>query len=175
MEQIIIVDENDNCLGVEEKGKCHEGDGILHRAFLAMVFNDKGELLLARRSNKKKLWPGYWDGTVASHLFKGEDYAGATKRRLQQEIGLVTDEIEYLFKFQYKIGYKDLGTEHEICAVLKVSGIDPDVINPNNEEISEVKFVDPQILLNKFSDNKMSYAPWFILAMKHLSDRTITL
>jgi isopentenyldiphosphate isomerase len=59
--------------------------------------------------------------------------------------------------------------------VLKVSGIDPGVINLNNEEISEIKFVDPQILLNKFNDNKMSYAPWFILAMKHLSDRTITL
>jgi len=42
LEQIIIVDENDNCLGLEEKGKCHEGDGILHRAFLAMVSTIKG-------------------------------------------------------------------------------------------------------------------------------------
>jgi isopentenyl-diphosphate delta-isomerase len=173
LEQIIIVDENDNCLGVEEKGKCHERDGILHRAFLAMVFNNKGELLLARRSPKKKLWPGYWDGTVASHLFMGEDYEGATRRRLQQEIGLVTGKIEYLFKFHYRIGYEDLGTEHEICAVLRVSGIGPGGINPNNDEISEIKFVDPQILLNKFDDNKRSYTPWLMLAMQHLSNKTI--
>jgi len=170
LEQIIIVDENDNCLGVEEKEKCHNGEGILHRAFLAMVFNNEGQLLLARRSKEKRLWPGYWDGTVASHLFEGENYLGATKRRLLQEIGVVTNKIEYLSKFHYKIGYKDLGTEHEICAVLRVNGIDPDEINPNNEEISEIDFVDPGILLNKSLYNK--YAPWLMLAMQHLGNKT---
>ena len=170
MEQIIIVDENDNCLGIEEKEKCHNGEGILHRAFLAMVFNNEGQLLLARRSKEKRLWPGYWDGTVASHLFEGENYLGATKRRLLQEIGVVTNKIEYLSKFHYKIGYKDLGTEHEICAVLRVNGIDPDEINPNNEEISEIDFVDPGILLNKSLYNK--YAPWLMLAMQHLGNKT---
>ncbi len=36
MEQIVIVDENDNYIGEEEKEKCHDGSGILHRGFLAM-------------------------------------------------------------------------------------------------------------------------------------------
>ena len=172
MEQIIIVDENDNCLGVEEKEKCHNGEGILHRAFLAMVFNNEGELLLARRSKEKRLWPGYWDGTVASHLFEGEDYKGATKRRLLYEIGLATDQIEYLFKFHYKIAYEDLGTEHEICAVLKVSGIDSGEINPNPEEISEIRFVDPRILVDRSHDDKNIHTPWLMLAMQHLRDNT---
>lgn len=39
MEHIVIIDEKDNCIGEEEKEKCHDGNGILHRGFLAMVFN----------------------------------------------------------------------------------------------------------------------------------------
>jgi hypothetical protein len=81
--QIIVVDEDDNVIGEEDKEKCHDGDGILHRAFLAMVFNRAGELLLTRRSMSKKLWPQYWDGTVASHTVRGEDYEQASRRRLK--------------------------------------------------------------------------------------------
>jgi len=112
VEHIVIVDENDNYVGEEEKGKCHDGKGILHRGFLIMVFNKTGELLLARRSNKKRLWPGFWDGTVASHVIEEEDYIQASKRRLLQEIGVSTDKLKYLFKFRYHIGYKDIGSEN---------------------------------------------------------------
>ena len=167
MENIIIADENDNYIGLEEKEKCHNGDGILHRAFLAMVFNKRGELLLARRSRTKKLWPGFWDGTVASHLHEGEDYEAATRRRLEQEIGLVTDNVEYLFKFYYKAVYKNLGTEHEICAVLNVTGIEPEEIEPNREEIDEIRFVDPCELMRELGDDKNKYTPWLIHAMQH--------
>src|SRR5574340_1522629 len=121
-ELIVTVDELDNVIGTEDKEKCHDGEGILHRAFLAMVFDASGNLILAKRSEKKRLWPGFWDGTVASHLFSDEDYAGASKRRLLEELGLETNSVKYLFKFRYKVGYKNIGTEHEICAVTAVYG-----------------------------------------------------
>jgi len=47
-EYILLVDENDKVIGKEEKMKCHKGKGILHRAFTAMVFNRKNELLLTK-------------------------------------------------------------------------------------------------------------------------------
>jgi len=55
MEHIIIIDEDDNYIGEEDKEKCHDGNGILHRGFLAMVFNNAGELLLAQRSGGSDL------------------------------------------------------------------------------------------------------------------------
>jgi isopentenyl-diphosphate Delta-isomerase len=170
MERIVIVDEHDNLLGEEDKEKCHDGEGILHRAFLAMVFNGKGELLLARRSGTKRLWPGYWDGTVASHIIKGETYEQASKRRLMQELGLETDDINYRFKFHYKIGYKNIGTENEICAVLTTDGINGSGLHPDSAEISEIRTVGISELMDTIEREEQEYTPWLILAVKHLRD-----
>jgi len=174
-EQIVIVDENDNAIGEEDKGKCHDGAGILHRAFLAMVFNKSGDLLLSRRSDRKKLWPGYWDGTVASHLFKGEDYEQASKRRLMEELGLTATVIKYAFKFHYKVGYENIGTEHEICAVTIVSSVDFENITPNSDEISEIRSIDPRLLREEFGRQKHNYVPWLMLAFNHMDKQSIAL
>jgi isopentenyldiphosphate isomerase len=68
---LCVVDETGRFLREEEREIRHLGDGLLHSAFLVVVFNEKKELMLARRSAQKKLWPGFWDGTVASHYNKG--------------------------------------------------------------------------------------------------------
>ncbi|HET6513797.1 MAG TPA: NUDIX domain-containing protein [Thermodesulfovibrionales bacterium] len=168
MERIVIVDDNDNFIGVEEKDKCHEGDGILHRGFLAMIFNGAGELLLARRSEKKNLWPGFWDGTVASHLFHGEDYKEASRRRLLQEMGLMISEIDCLFKFHYTVRYKDIGTENEICAVTMVRGIDTGGALPNNDEISDIRHITVGELMDDIREDDNRYTPWLRLAVKRM-------
>lgn len=173
MERIVIVDGNDNLIGEEEKEKCHDGDGILHRGFLSMVFNGTGELLLARRSEKKMLWPGFWDGTVASHVWIEEDYVKASKRRLIQEIGLETNNIKYLFKFQYHVKYKNIGSENEICAVTMVDGIDTERIFINNKEISAIKAITPRALMEDIRKNGNKYTPWLILAMEHMKQRRL--
>jgi isopentenyl-diphosphate delta-isomerase len=168
MEQIVIVDENDNFIGEEEKEKCHDGTGILHRAFLSMVFNSSGELLLARRSVAKRLWPGFWDGTIASHLFRGEDYEQASKRRLVQEMGLITDDVNYLFKFHYAARYKDIGSENEICAVTIVNGIDGERLFPNTDEISDIRYITMGKLIDGLVRNRDHYTPWLRLAAEHM-------
>ena len=175
MEQIVIVDGNDNLIGEEEKDKCHDGDGILHRGFLVMVLNGDGELLLARRSEKKRLWPGFWDGTVASHVAAGEDYVQASKRRLVQEIGLSTDNIKYLFKFQYHARYKDVGAESEICAVTLVNGVDTGTIFPSSDEITSVRTITLQALTEDITKNPGEYTPWLILALGHMNEQGLTM
>ena len=165
MQRIVIVDENDNIIGEEEKETCHDGDGILHRAFLTMVFNDRGELILARRSDKKRLWPGCWDGTVASHVFAGESYEQASRRRLSEEAGVGPAPVEYLFKFRYHARYKDIGAEHEICAVTAVSGIDAETLTPDRDEISEIRTIRLNALMDEISKDSDSYTPWLVLAI----------
>jgi len=168
MERIVIVDENDNFVGEEEKEKCHDGDGILHRAFLAMVFNSSGELVLARRSAMKRLWPGFWDGTVASHVFRGEDYEQASRRRLLQEVGLMTPEARYLFKFHYSVKYGEVGAENEICAVTVVEGVESEVILPDDHEISDIQCITPGKLMDDLTKDGKRYTPWLRLAMEHM-------
>ena len=52
-EYVILVDQNDNPIGKEDKVKCHLPNGKLHRAFTALIFNGEGKLLLTKRSESK--------------------------------------------------------------------------------------------------------------------------
>ena len=82
-EMLVRVDENDNQIGTEEKVKCHQIDGLLHRAFTALLFDQSGKLCLCKRSASKMLWPGYWDGTYASHpRLWYESYVNSGVRRM---------------------------------------------------------------------------------------------
>ncbi len=42
-EPLILVDESDREIGHLSKGECHNGDGVLHRAFSLFIFNSDGE------------------------------------------------------------------------------------------------------------------------------------
>ena len=49
MEQVVLVNERDEEIGVMEKMEAHE-KALLHRAFSVFVFNQSGELLLQQRA-----------------------------------------------------------------------------------------------------------------------------
>ena len=49
-EPLILVDSNDQETGTLDKAACHDGDGLLHRAFSLFIFNDDGELLVQQLS-----------------------------------------------------------------------------------------------------------------------------
>ena len=57
-ERLILVDSDDRETGTSSKSECHDGAGILHRAFSLFVFNRAGELLIHQRHPSKRLWPG---------------------------------------------------------------------------------------------------------------------
>lgn len=168
---ILVVDDHDIIIGEEDKEKCHDNPGRLHRGFLAMVYTRSGELLLTRRSDKKRLWPGFWDGSVASHVYRGEDYLEASRRRLAEELGVASAPIEFGFKFHYRAGYGSAGTEHEICAVTIVRGIDADRLTPDPDEIAEIKTADLKALIEEIRAGAGQYTPWLILALNQISER----
>jgi hypothetical protein len=64
---LILVDAADRVVGRLSKSRCHEGNGVLHRAFSLLIFNAAGELLIQQRSPGKRLWPLYWSNSCCSH------------------------------------------------------------------------------------------------------------
>ena len=40
-EQILVVNENDEIVGLDSKENCHSGNGILHRAITIFIINNK--------------------------------------------------------------------------------------------------------------------------------------
>ena len=154
---LILVDSKDKIIGYETKEKCHRGDGILHRAFSIFIFNDKRQLLLQKRSDKKLLWPLYWSNSVCSHPRKGEGYGEAASRRLKEELGLKTN-LRSLFQFQYRAEYQDIGAENEICRVFlgRANGI----IRADPHEIAEWEYVDIEKLDEKIIRDSHLFTPW---------------
>ena len=157
-EELILVDEDDREQGHLSKAACHDGDGVLHRAFSAFLFNADGELLLQQRATTKRLWPGYWSNSCCSHPRRGESMATATARRLDDELNLATD-LRFIYKFRYQAAYADLGSEHELCHVF-LGRID-DEVQPNAEEIAAVRFVSAAALDRELAENPERFTPWF--------------
>jgi isopentenyl-diphosphate delta-isomerase len=162
-EMLILVDENDNPIGFEEKVKCHLPNGKLHRAFTVLLFDKNGRLLLTRRSPSKMLWPGDWDGTVASHPRSNETYVSSAERRLPEELGAGC-RLDYLFKFEYHVPYKDVGSENEICGTLIGVVDDSFEIKLVKDEISETRLADTD-LFSEMEKDPQRYCPWMIAAL----------
>jgi len=165
MDKLILVDEKDNVINYESKEKCHDGNGILHRAFSIFIFNDKKQLLIQQRSEFKKLWPLYWSNTCCSHPRPNDDYKESAERRLKEEIG-ISSKLKYLYKFKYEAKYKNIGSENEICDVL--IGKSNDWITPNPKEIADYKWMDLNQLKNDVNQNPGKYTPWFKIEVKRL-------
>ena len=56
-EHVILVDINDQKIGLMEKIEAHE-KALLHRAFSVFIFNEKGELMLQQRAASKYRYYG---------------------------------------------------------------------------------------------------------------------
>jgi isopentenyl-diphosphate delta-isomerase len=166
-EALILVDEADNEIGYLSKAECHDGDGILHRAFSIFLFDDEGRLLLQKRAAGKRLWPQYWSNTCCSHPRRGESLQVATLRRLEDELHTVSD-LEHVFRFTYQAPFGELGSEHELCHVFlgRVDG-DPQA-NPN--EIADMRYIAAAELDREFESKPDAYTPWFRLEWRRLRE-----
>ena len=160
MDALILVDAADRVVGRLSKSRCHEGKGVLHRAFSLLIFNAAGELLIQQRSPGKRLWPLYWSNSCCSHPRSGEDMETATRRRLQEELGIACP-LQFLFKFQYQAQFDATGSEHELCSVFIGTCAEPIAADPN--EISAWRWVDPYELQSQLltSPIGVKFTPWF--------------
>ncbi|MFB6300969.1 MAG: isopentenyl-diphosphate Delta-isomerase [Halobacteriales archaeon] len=168
-QQVITVDADDNPQGTANRLEAHTGDGIRHRAFTCLLFDEDDRLLLAQRSPKKRLWDTYWDGTVASHPAEGQSQTEATRLRLEEELGISPDQYDDLRvtdRFEYKRHYIDEGVEWEVCAVLQATLTDT-TLDPNEEEVGGLLWVGYEHLReNPRWYRQLRLCPWFEIAMR---------
>ena len=128
-EQVILVDEQDNPIGLMPKLEAHQ-KAVLHRAFSVFILNAKGELMLQQRAKHKYHSPGLWTNTCCSHQRQGETNVQAGMRRLREEMGFTT-ELKEIISFIYKAPFDNGLTEHEFDHVLIGHYEDSPIINLN--------------------------------------------
>ena len=132
-EQVILVNEHDTPIGLMGKLEAHQ-KALLHRAFSVFILNDKGEIMLQQRAASKYHSPNLWTNTCCSHPRQGETTIEAGKRRLQEEMGFVT-ELTDILSFIYKAPFDNGLTEHELDHILIGYYNAPPTINP--EEVAD--------------------------------------
>ena len=137
MELIDIVDENNEITGqVEDRMVAYE-KGLWRRVVSCWIINEKGELLIQKRSEKKFRSPGKWAKT-GGQVDSGESPKEAIIREIKEELGveiqkdhvlseamILKDNEKKLFKYSYII-YMDYKIEDYIL---------------QEEEVDKVKYV----------------------------------
>jgi len=161
-EQVVLVDENDNQIGLMPKMEAHE-KAVLHRAFSVFIFNEQGELMLQQRAAHKYHSPLLWTNTCCSHQRNGETNLEAGKRRLQEEMGFVTN-LKEVFSFIYKAPFDNGLTEHELDHVL--IGYFEDKPNINKEEAEDYKWMLLEDVKSDIEKNPSIYTEWFKIIFK---------
>jgi isopentenyl-diphosphate delta-isomerase len=156
-EHVILVNEKDEQIGTMPKLEAHE-KALLHRAFSVFIFNDKKELMIQQRAAHKYHSPLLWTNTCCSHQRVGESNLQAGKRRLQEEMGFVTDLKESI-SFIYKAPFDNGLTEHEFDYILL--GQYNEAPNINKDEVADWKWTPLEKVMLDIEEHPELYTEWF--------------
>jgi isopentenyl-diphosphate delta-isomerase len=156
-EFVILVDENNNELGLMEKHEAHE-KALLHRAFSVFIFNPEGKLLLQQRALSKYHSGGLWTNTCCSHPRANESTIDAAHRRLKEEMGFDC-ELNERFHFLYQTPFENGLSEHELDFVF--TGIFDGIPQTNPDEVSQYRWISLDDLHEEMKMKPEQFTIWF--------------
>lgn len=164
-DMVVAVDSNgndlykdDGSLYTVEKMEAHR-QGILHRAVSVFIFNLNHELLLQKRAAEKYHSPEKWSNTCCTHPLPGEKPLVAARRRLAEEMGIVTPLTE-AFTFVYEANVGNGMVEREVDHVFL--GTFNQSPNPDTAEVSDWEWVKGEVLKLEIQNNPGKYSPWLV-------------
>ncbi|MDB5203143.1 MAG: isopentenyl-diphosphate delta-isomerase [Ferruginibacter sp.] len=164
MSQVILVNGQDEPIGVMDKQEAHE-KAFLHRAFSIFIFNDAGEMLMQQRAEGKYHSPGLWTNACCSHPAPGEETIDAAHRRLREELGFDTP-LDYCFSFTYKAVFDNGLTEHEYDHVY--TGKFQGEFSPDPAEVQAHASYPTSWIENDLQEYPERYTEWFKIAFPKL-------
>lgn len=154
-EMFDVLNEKGEYTGaVETREKCHK-EGLWHKAVTLFIINSKNQVLLQRRSPRKKLWPNCLDITAGGHVLTGEFGFEAIIREVKEELGIELERSDVTFiggALSSNIkGYIVNNHMNEFYIVHK--DIDETKLILQEEEVSEVKWMEKDEILERIKDN----------------------
>ena len=156
---VVLVDEEDNVLGIEDKLQAHNTNTKLHRGFSAFLFNQDKKLLIQKRATSKKTWGGFWSNSFCGHPQIDETYEQAVVRHAKFELGIDIRDIHFVSKYRYKFAASNI-IENEICPIYLV--VSDDIVVINEDEVEEIKWLYWQDFLLYMKQYTEQFTPWCI-------------
>ncbi len=158
MEQVILIDEQNNQIGVADKETVHTTTTPLHRAFSLFLFNSKKHLLVTQRALNKKTFPGMWTNSVCGHVSPGEQTIDAVKRRASDELHIVAMDIKEVAPYRYRFADVSGVVENEICPIfIGFTNEDP---KPSKSEVEAWRWIDWKEFFETIQQHPGTYSPW---------------
>lgn len=164
-EQMVMVDEADNVLGTMGKMQAHR-EGVLHRAISVFILNGNGEMLLQKRALSKYHSPGLWTNTCCTHPRLHESYADCARRRLKEEMGIIT-VLRPSFSFIYKGDVENGLTEHELDHVFVGQYEGP--VNFDPAEVAACTFAPLSDVRKRLEERPEEFTIWFRAIFERVS------
>ena len=95
-ELVDIIDVSDHIIGQAMKSEAH-AKGLLHRVVIAEIINQKREWMLILQAEDRQD-PGQYVSPVGGHVRAGETGIDALRREVQEEVGILVNEFEFVGK-----------------------------------------------------------------------------
>jgi isopentenyldiphosphate isomerase len=137
-ELLTQVDEHNQVVGSISRGTAHTTSGVFYRTIYILVKNDRGEVLLQKRSPTKDLYPNCWDLSVGGHVNFGKSYIETAVREISEELGLSIDESELKFVGEVLVKLPSSGEYFNVFEYKLKPGQE---INALAEEIGDTKWM----------------------------------
>ena len=169
-EMLDIIDENNNVIGRETRERCFN-EGLLHRAIHILILNSKGQVLLQKRSMKKKTFPGFWTSSVSGHVESGKSYEEGAIREMKEEIRAKTN-LEKVCDFFIEEKYGIL-IDKEIIRLFSGKYDGPFSIDKN--ELDEVRFFYKEELNDLIRKEEIIVTPAFLKCWRKLNSKKLNL
>ncbi|MGN1330259.1 MAG: NUDIX domain-containing protein [Clostridia bacterium] len=150
----VLSDKGEYIDRVETREICHK-DGLWHKAVAGFIINDKKQVLLQKRSEKKKMWPNMWDITFGGHVLAGEFGFEAITRECKEELGLDIDKKDLVFiGSSISTNIKgDIINRHFNEYYIANKNIDEKLLKLQPDEVSEVKWIDKEEIIKRIEKN----------------------
>jgi isopentenyl-diphosphate delta-isomerase len=166
-EQVVLLDDAGDPIGVADKATVHGTDTPLHLAFSCHVYDAAGRILVTRRALTKRAWPGVWTNSFCGHPAPGEQMKDAVGRRARRELGIrLAELVPALPDFRYRAVDASGIVENEVCPVFTATT--SDAVTPAEDEVAEWRWVDPTSLLAAVSAAPWAFSPWLTLQLPQL-------
>jgi isopentenyl-diphosphate delta-isomerase len=153
---VILVDENNNQIGLEEKILAHKKN-LLHRAFSIFIFNDSFEILLQKRAPNKYHSGNLWTNTCCSHPLENLSLVESAKKRLVEEMGIKAN-LNEVFSFIYQAEFDNGLSEYEYDHVLFGISNNQPILNP--DEAIDYKWIKISDLKAQIEKNPGNFTAW---------------
>jgi isopentenyldiphosphate isomerase len=153
-ELVTIVDEKDQFLSSKNFTELNNDDRW--RIVCIWITDNRGRILIAKRSIHKKIEPERWGPGVAGTVTYPDSYELTAKRELKEELGITTDDLKILDVIFFRAAFGK-----RACALINAVLPSDTKFILQDDEVAEVRWVEREYLMRDHEKNPSKYTKNF--------------